>query len=260
MSGKFTHYLVTRFNVPLESWLKDKSRGHRADAKWFSHRIDLFSTIFVPSVAAQVNKNFQWILYCDTATDQEQVFQLKRILQPLSNASLRFATDKDSLLEDLRNVLREAPTPFVATSRLDNDDAIGPGYISILQKSFSEENNLLFNFRTGLYYDLNRHILTRMQSEIPNAYTTLLEKKDPGELLTIYAFHHTDLPTHVKLHPLDEEDQWLKIIHDRNVKSTLKGKPIFKWPANFASILPNKQLPISVGSSILYAINRIGQQ
>ena len=68
MSVKFTHYLITRFNVPVKNWDRDKAGKPVLDDAWMLSRLELFRRYCVPGVANQTNKDFTWLIYCDTLT------------------------------------------------------------------------------------------------------------------------------------------------------------------------------------------------
>ena len=55
MSVKFTHYLITRFNVPVKNWDRDKAGKPVLDDAWMHNRLDLFRRYCVPGVANQTN-------------------------------------------------------------------------------------------------------------------------------------------------------------------------------------------------------------
>jgi len=245
----------------MDTWLKDSSRLAPPDAAWHQHRLNLFTTYCVPTVLAQTVSNFQWLIYCDSKTGSEQLLELKGTLPDSSRILLRFIDDKSDLLADLRTLILQSSTPYVITSRLDNDDGLGEDYIQQVQSHFEERNRLLINFQGGAFYDPKHHILTQSKTTVSNSFSSLIEKRDAAEeLLTVYGFHHTDLPANALLQQVKGGFHWLKIIHDRNLKSQMKGRPLFKWPAKAFASLDITRLEISWAHSLAYVFRRQWQR
>src|SRR5574338_436068 len=100
--AKFTHYLVTRFNVPVERWQRDKSGHATLDDAWFDHRLELFSTYCLPSVFHQSEQNFQWLIYCDQRISPSQLLKLSKLIAEVDRFTIRMAESLESMLDDLR--------------------------------------------------------------------------------------------------------------------------------------------------------------
>jgi hypothetical protein len=79
MMVKFTHYLVTRFNVPVDNWNRDKTGQPTLDGTWMKHRLALFNRYCVPTISGQTEKNFHWIIYCDVNTFSTDKQKLKNL-------------------------------------------------------------------------------------------------------------------------------------------------------------------------------------
>jgi hypothetical protein len=257
---KFTHYLVTRFNVPLDTWLKDSTRPHSPDAAWFNHRLHLFSTYCVPTVLAQSESNFQWIIYCDAQTEPAQLLELKGILPDKHWISLRYTTHKSALLADLQALLAQSSTPFVITSRLDNDDGLGIDFVHQVQSHFEERDQRVINLQGGVLYDPVRHILTRSKSTVPNSFISLIEKRNPAnQIMTVYGFHHTELPVAASVQQVVGGVHWLKIIHHRNVRSQMRGVPLLQIPTQAFGPIAAKEMRVSWISTLFYLFHRLWQ-
>jgi hypothetical protein len=256
--GKFTHYLITRFNVPENRWLTDKTGHVTLDDPWLNHRLSLFTSYCIPSVYQQTQQNFQWIIYCDSQADQNQITRIRETISYLSNTQIRLVATHGEMLTDLRLLVSQAETPYVITSRLDNDDALGQSYIETIQASFTEQDKVLLHADEGITYDVTRHVATRMRSKTYNHFTSLIETTTrPGDMLTVYGFHHTDIPSPVVVKHITDGYHWMKIIHERNVRSRLKGIPIFQIPEGIGENIDRKKLAISWISTIGYLISRI---
>lgn len=256
--AKFTHYLVTRFNVPVERWQRDKSGHTTLDDAWFDHRLDLFSTYCLPSVLHQTNQNFQWLIYCDQGISPSQLLKLSKLIADETRFTIRMADSLESMLADLRQLISQAGTPYVITSRLDNDDAIVIDFIQDVQSHFKEEDKILLHFDDGIAYDCIYRIATRMQTKVHNTFTSLVERTS-AEMLTIYGFHHTAIPASVEIMHIPGGEHWLKVIHDRNLRSRLAGIPIQQIPGKKFGIDSYSLIRISWLNTMKYLMKRLGK-
>jgi hypothetical protein len=261
MNGKFTHYLITRFNVPVKNWTHDKQGNLVGHDSWMDHRLALFSRYCVPTVRHQRQPNFTWIIYLDPNTDNRYQQSIQTILHHVPQASLRYASDMEELLTDLRKVISESPADYVITSRLDNDDGLGKAYVQIVQEAFQSQHNCLINLDHGVVYDIRNRVLTELRQARTNHFTSLIEKRaEGGENLTVLGFPHTHPPRECVIMNLSAPYTWFKTIHERNLVSRTKGRPV-----NLKHILPyfaidKKDLPVSFINTILYYVEKIGQR
>ncbi len=229
MSGKFTHYLITRFNVPVKNWDKDKAGRPTLDAAWMQERIELFRTYCVPSIASQDQKDFTWIVYCDSESPDDALQIIQQEVGHVQGAHVRLAMDFDALLVDLRALLAEAATPYVMTSRLDNDDGLGRHAIQLIQSHFVAEHQVIINLTGGVLYDIRQKILTELRHTALNHYGSLIEYVNPGlACRTVLGFPHHQPPPDFRVVDVPCRRAWLKIIHDRNLKSRTAGIPLFR--------------------------------
>ncbi|MEO6133407.1 MAG: glycosyltransferase [Saprospiraceae bacterium] len=105
MIVKFTHYLVTRFNVPVEGWNRDKSGQTVLDESWMNHRLALFLSYCLPTIVGQTEKKFQWILYCDKNTPVAYRLQIETAVSMIQGVKIRDVSHLAELMEDLRSLI-----------------------------------------------------------------------------------------------------------------------------------------------------------
>ena len=254
---KFTHYLVTRFNVPIVAWQQDKEGHVTLDNDWFQHRLDLFRKYCVPTVAHQSVNHFQWIIYYDRITHHDQLFDLEASVLDMPRVFIRPVEDMAHLLVDLKVLMSHAPTPYVISTRLDNDDGIGYDFIHTIQQHFQEQDRLLINLDGGIVYDADDKVLTRLKTEATNAFISLVEKNvSPENLLTVFGFHHTEVPEGMQVVHVQRGFHWLKIIHQRNVRSRQRGKPIFDKKDKALLMLGKIEFPIAYLKTLGYVVRR----
>lgn len=257
MSGKFTHYLITRFNVPVKNWDLDKSGRPTLDNAWMEERMQLFQTYCVPTVRQQTEQNFVWIVYCDRNTSPAYLDLIRRSISTVQHAEVRLADDFDELLHDLRLLLAKAQTPFVITSRVDNDDGLGLDYIHTVQSQFEARDKLLVNLAGGMLYDTGQKVLTRLRHSTFNHYGSLIEQVKPGEmLLTVLGYPHDQPPSEIVVKNVECNAAWLKIIHDRNLKSRTSGVPVFPKKVIAQLGLSADVFPVSLFRMLSYSIEK----
>ena len=253
MSGKFTHYLITRFNVPVKNWDRDKAGRPTLDDAWMRERIELFRTYCVPSVACQDQKDFTWIVYCDTETPDATLQIIQQEVRRVKDVQVRQAVDFEALLSDLRTLLLEVNTPYVITSRLDNDDGLGRHAIQWIQSHFVAEHQVIINLSGGVLYDTRQKILTELRHTTLNHYGSLIEHVNPGlACRTVLGFPHHQPPPDFRIIDVPCKRAWLKIIHDRNLKSRTAGIPVWSQKINSYFGLDQKAFPLSYSSMARY--------
>jgi hypothetical protein len=228
MNGKFTHYLITRFNVPVKNWDRDKSGKTTLDQAWMQDRIKLFSTYCAPTIEHQSATRFTWLIYCDTKTSPDDLRAIQHIVAPLPMAEIHLVDNFEHLLESLKKKLSMATTPFVITSRVDNDDGLGKEYIHHIQSHFVSEDKTLLNLSGGISYDMTHRLLTASSLRL-NHYGSLIEKNEgTADFITVMGFPHDQPPELVRVIDHPYKHAWLKIIHARNLKSRIAGVPVRK--------------------------------
>ncbi|MEP6794894.1 MAG: glycosyltransferase [Saprospiraceae bacterium] len=258
MMVKFTHYLVTRFNVPVENWDKDKAGRPTLDEPWMTHRLWLFRKYCVPTIIAQTCQNFQWVIYCDINTSFIKKTQIEESVRMIPGTVIRMVAHQGEMMSDLRKLISAAATPYVITSRLDNDDGLGKNLIQNVQNHFKEVDKSLLNPSAGILYDINEKVMTRMRNSIRNHYTSLIEKnKNAEDLLTVLGFPHDNPPAGVIIENMADDRAWLKIIHEKNIKSQLKGKPVFVKKNIYFDGIKNAEFHFSFVNTMKYTLRRL---
>ena len=201
--SEFSHILLTRFNVRMQ-W-GYAFRG--CDPDWLAERFGLFDRYCFPSIAAQTNTNFTWLVFFDSETPTAFRNRLARYetFEPFRPVFVQ---------EFNRDVFRETldrfgflNRPFLVTSRVDNDDALACDYIDRVQKAFAGQERTFINFPKGLIlrkgalfqgYDIHSH------------FVSLIKKSD--EPLTVYV-DHTRIKEYGAVAQIDNRPAWLEVRH-----------------------------------------------
>ncbi len=233
------HYLITEWNVDM------------VDMEWLTARQKLFEKITLPSVMAQSNVSFEWILVSDSRTPDE----FKSVLNsypatvfyydwgnhdwesPEYNGSgtkggvMQRSIDLEYIAKPLQEFIGEQDTDYVITSRLDNDDGISTDHIDKIQKVAKQHwkgDRFWLNLVRGLKY-CDGYVYPVNSAASP--FISFVEP--PHKLKTTYQVCHTEAKT--SGYPMVQIRQgaptWLQVIHGANLLNKLmrvKGKALFE--------------------------------
>lgn len=231
---RFEHFIVTRFNLPLGS----SRRG--LDEDWLRHRLGLFERFCLPSVLAQTERSFRWMLLLDTRTPAPHRARIERLARDSPLRPLYFDTgDREAVVAALRAQLSADTTHLISTT-LDNDDAISRDFVARIQARFSGQALQLLNFTTGYRLRLQGFALhaCRLQS---SPFMTAIERADRARTITGYLPHST-LADRMPIVDVEAPPCWLQVVHERNLSPTgFVGRlrvPASALPERFAVEVP----------------------
>jgi len=193
------HYLITQFNCDLY------------DLGWLQRRQPLFERFCLPSVQAQTNKNFEWILVSDARTPPEfkavldsypatviyydfSTYDWDAVAPPCNDLEpkMKRAVQLEYIAPVIREYLGTLETEYVITTRLDNDDAISVDFIDRIQQEAAKHFEPIINPKfwlslprgykwcDGFYYPLTSN---------KNPFCSFVET--PQDLITVYSAVHT---------------------------------------------------------------------
>jgi hypothetical protein len=237
------HYLVTEWNVDM------------IDMDWLTERQKLFEKITLPSVMAQTNKDFEWILVCDLQTPDA----FKKVLESYpatifyydwaqhdwkspefkghgpgaKQELMQRSIDLEYIAGPLQDFIGKQKTDYVITSRLDNDDGISIDHIDKIQR-FAKQNwkgkRFWLNLVRGLKYN---HGDVFPVNSPHSPFISFVEP--PQGLLTTYQVCHTEAQkTEYNVVQVREgQPTWLQVIHGGNLLNRLKRQ---KGKAPFSTV------------------------
>jgi hypothetical protein len=201
-------------------------------------------------VLGQKNKNFTWLIYVDPATDIKRFSILSD--SPIA-VELVLAEDYPAMMKDLVSRIRAASTPYVITSRMDNDDAISSIYIETIQEAFQAKDKLIINLNSGFDYHSQLHLLTRWNKRFRNGFMSLIEERSSARLFSVYGFPHWKPPAEATIHNCEGSAYWIYWRHGVNYSDQeKKGIPLYVKP-DMSSFPPAVQaIPISFKNTTRY--------
>lgn len=218
MSTGVDHALLTRFNLP--------SRGHesvlRARENWLRDRVELFERYCLPSVQAQTNRDFAWLIYFDPHSPRwlrEWVDDHAALghFRPF----FREEVPRDQLLADIRTATGGGGRAQVLTTNLDNDDSIARDFVARLQAARSDSDRAAVYLGEGLILSGDR-LFRRFDRY--NAFCSVRESWQ--EPVTCWSAWHNRLPERMPAHVLRGRPGWLQVVHGGNVSNRVRGRRV----------------------------------
>ncbi|MDO9640866.1 MAG: glycosyltransferase [Pseudotabrizicola sp.] len=220
----FSYVIMTRFNLATPG----KEAAIRTQAGWLEGRFHLFETYCLPSIAAQRNTAFDWIIYFDIDTPDifkrhitalQKVFPFHAYYTPLFRS------------EGWNRSLRETyplQEKLLLTTRLDNDDALPVDFTDRLQAAVraNQFRPGAYNFRNGL---IRQGDALYAIDHPKNAFFSRLEPVE-GALCPAPAIQHMQLDTYGPIHQIDGAPGWLQIVHETNVSNKVRGNRVAPDP------------------------------
>ncbi|GAA1421035.1 glycosyltransferase [Agrococcus citreus] len=207
----FEHFLLTRFAVRI------KPGAPLPSDEWLRSRISIFEAICLPSVLRQSTQSFSWLLFVDSSVPVATRERLERVLPKNAEVVIVDAVCEERTI--VHALLKRATKPYVVTSRLDNDDAIDPDYISIVQREIGRTPRVFLNFPRGLQYSRARLLAYRHAS---NAFISHVDARGP-HMQTVFVDWHDRLARHGVIRQWSEREMWLQNCHGGNVKNQERG-------------------------------------
>lgn len=238
---EYHHFIITRFNVNIYP----TEFASRLENAWLSLRLDLFQRFCFPTVQAQLNQDFTWLVLFDEQTPPH----IRRIIDTYArypNFEPVYCGAFDTVMPTAVSRMQEiAPdAEWFLTTRLDNDDALSTRFVHCLHEvansldeaALQPSDTLYVNFPNGLqwfdgdFYDFE---------DATNAFVSLMERRhDPHTVFWVDhpSIHEVAPVIQAKTLPL-----WLQVVHDTNMYNHLRGSRrepgdiVSSFPCNFGA-------------------------
>lgn len=218
MNNRFTHLVLTRFNTAVGYAPSSK----RLDSGWLRTRLDLFERYCLPSMAAQRNAIFQWIVFCDAKSPDW--FREKMVsFEPLVKTMYVDGWLTDERIAGSLAAADMVSTPYLITTRLDNDDALASGHLAIVQSEFRHQDREFLEFPVGIQ-SFRGHLYNVYWHS--NPFLSLIENIQKSKrFTTVCCVRHDRVRSAGKIRSLVRPPQWLQLIHGENIGNSLRGWP-----------------------------------
>jgi hypothetical protein len=219
MPKQLTHLLLTRFNTAV------KFAPHslkRLETDWLVARLGLFEQYCLPSVAGQVGVEFRWLVFCDAESPgwfKEKMATFEPLVKPIYVDGP--ATDEVIVGKVVQTGL--VSSPYLVTTRLDNDDAISTDHLASVQSAFCRQDREFITFPFGLQ-SFRGHLYNVYWPS--NPFLSLIEKVgDDGQVTTVFCVYHDLVSQRNKVRKVMRSHQWLQVLHGSNFSNVLRGWP-----------------------------------
>ena len=211
------HVFLTRFNLPSGG----AEQAIRAREGWLRDRVGLFERYCLPSMRAQTDREFSWIIYFDPQSPAWLRVWIDRINNDgIFNPVFRAAVDDAALRHDLQLVVG-TPQARLLTTNLDNDDGLSSDFVARLKATAlaaSPERHALYLTR-GLIKNGQR-LYTRTDKN--NAFCSVVESWQ--EPTSCWANWHNLLGQQMPVIRESGPPAWLQVVHGTNVSNRVRGR------------------------------------
>lgn len=217
----FEHFLITRFNLRNPGWASGRSQHPALSEAWLQDRFSLFEQYCLPSVAAQTEPGFTWLVYFDAQTPQQWRPRIEHFRRDCPQFQPVFVDGMPAFLPDVRARIAAAAAPYLITSRLDNDDCISTDFIASVQAQFAPTDFLALDFIDG--YMLEIAPVKRLGRTVNtyNPFVSLIERN--RKPLSIWHKGHAQWKRESRLRRIRGQRIWLTVIHRENKTNEFRG-------------------------------------
>jgi len=212
------HYIVTRFNLKVDSWKTTRDGEGVLTDVWLKNRFILFETYCLPSVINQINKNFIWCVFFDESTSLSARKTINTYVDMCPNFTPLFINGIDELLSSFQDFIKKDisnNTCKIITSRLDNDDLLHTSYVDTVQNLAEGINSGVIDIELGYQISLEkRHSEIRPYLSKGNAFISFVEKTNQPK--TVISKMHQDWIKTDNVVTYNNKPMWIELIHDKN--------------------------------------------
>ncbi len=237
MEKEFTHLLLTRFNTAIG--FAPSRLGLQTE--WLQSRLALFEQYCLPSIAGQQGADFQWLIFFDAESPswfRQKIEAYGSLMTPMYIEGA--ATDP--VIADSIASTGLVKTPYLVTTRVDNDDALAKGHLARVQQAFQRQERMFIEFPFGLqsYRDCLYSVYWPS-----NPFLSLIERVQSGNrFTTVLCVPHDRVRSAGPVKQIRCSAQWLQVLHSSNLLNALRGWPRLRshshadfalpWPADLA--------------------------
>lgn len=218
-AGAASHFVLTRFNV--------RSFYHVSDPtdEWLSERLRLFRQYCLPALADQTSRDFLWLVFLDHLSPEWFRQEIEK--DSLGKFETVYVTGRFTAATVSEAVMARTKSPYVVTTRVDNDDAVARDFIQAIQTCFQHQDFEFINLVNGAQYAEGKVYL---RPYTKNPFLSLVEAVGTSRPATVFVEHHYRVDEHGPVRNIrTAHPMWLQVIHGGNVLNEIVG---LRVPAN----------------------------
>jgi len=224
----FHHYLITRFNLRNPKWDVTKNNETLLTEEWMDHRMWLFENFCFPSVAAQSNTNFEWLIYFDSSTPEKFRKWAEELVNGKTHIRLFYIDGMPAFYPEIQKLITaEASKPYLITSRIDNDDCIHKNFIDEIQKQFKSQDYMAIDAIKGYSLQIKPSVMIGKKEHIFNPFISLIEKNNNPK--TVWFSDHNMWKKETRITQITDKRLWMSIIHEKNKVNEFDGYDDVDW-------------------------------
>jgi hypothetical protein len=254
---RFSHFIITQFN--LRNFPLSQNNDYNRWIEWTRERIQIFRQYCLPSMLNQSCKSFTWLLFFDQDTPAE-FNDFINYLKTYSFISICYAGGVEDFNGGYANEIKvrtAATTPWIITSRIDNDDCLHKDAVKVIQDNFAERHKYLISLASGYILNLEDKKLSHYYYPM-SPFISLVESTD-FELEGVFQKGHTRwdalrlfITREIRIELFSrkkrksrfilEKPMWIQLIHGKNVSNdfyrglpVLRSKNLIDYAINYSS-------------------------
>ncbi len=217
----FEHVIITRFNLKKKGWETSKNNIPVLTTAWLERRFELFENFCFPSIKAQTNQNFKWLVYFDIDTPQKFKDRILGLSIGYPNFIPKYVANMNEFVPAIQEELKNLPSEYIISSRIDNDDCLSKYYVEEIQKRFKKSTHLAFDFPDGYTLQISPDYRIGKKRQLWNPFISFIEEnKNPQ---SVWQKDHAAWKIDPLVERINKKRTWMSIIHQENKINEFTG-------------------------------------
>jgi hypothetical protein len=215
---EFDHVVLTRFSavhVAGQAPMPDDL---------LRYRLGFFREACVPSVRAQTEPDFRWLVFLDDRCPDDFRAEMEDLATGVFEPVWGHRLFWDGVFRDA--VAERTDAAYLLTTRFDSDDALARDFVASVQARFSRQDGLFVNFTRGLQVDRSGRVYRYDHSS--NPFLSYVEQRRPHVLpTTVFGPRgHSSVRDHGPVLEVRAAPMWLQVIHGGNLSNDVRGSRV----------------------------------
>src|SRR5690554_1801143 len=247
----FKHYLITRFNLRNPKWKTTKNDESLLSTAWMKERFWLFENFCLPSITAQTNQNFEWLIYLDTTTEALFKTRIEELTAQFSNIHLFFIDGMAEYHSSITDYISKDSVafPHIITSRIDNDDCISKYFIEEIQSKFNFQDYMAIDIIKGYSLEIKPAFRLGKKEHVFNPFISLIEKNEKPK--TVWMNEHQMWKKEDRIITVRNKRLWLSIIHQQNKVNEFDGYGNVNWEQISNDFIVSKSMSQTIKENLI---------
>jgi hypothetical protein len=227
-------FIATRFNVVYAEahFSRDKAGNPTRTEAWLTRRFELFEQICLPSLVAQTDPAFQWLIFLSDGTPEAFKERMRGHSARFPQLVPIYCRDGEYVVGRFQREVSERLSPSAThalTLRIDNDDAFHREMVERVRRECHGQDDELLNYLKGIQCDIDAGVAVLVR-ERSNPFIARIERVQPGRpVRTVMDIMHFQAADTGLLRDVEAPPMWLQTIHGGNVTNRIDhGRVLFR--------------------------------